>query len=78
MRGGLIRGCKFTVDVRRDVFMYLFNGKGSRFKKGFMYDRSDFVNDFFPDDFFFIIINLASVVLLIFLFICLVTLSFFL
>ncbi len=52
MRGGLIRGCKFTVDLRRDVFMFLFNGKGSRFKKGFMYDRSDFVNDFFPNDFF--------------------------
>ena len=63
LKAGLIRNCKFNLEFRGDVFMYLFNGKGRKYKKGFMYDRSDFVDTFFRMIFLFFVISLVSVVL---------------
>ncbi len=54
LKFGLIRNCKFNLEFRRDVFMFLFNGKGKKCdrKRGFMYESSDFDNNYFCDDFF--------------------------
>ena len=53
LRKGTVRGCSFSVSVRKDVFNYLFSNCGCR-KCGKFYNRCDFNVNFFNDsDFVF-------------------------
>ena len=54
MKAGLIRSCSFSVEFRKDVFIYLFKDKGTKVdnKRGLMYNRGDFTDSYFSDDFF--------------------------
>ena len=64
LRAGLIRNCSFNVEFRRDVFICLFKDKGKKAngKKGFNYDRSNYTDVYFCDDFLSYITSLVSVV----------------
>lgn len=50
---GTIRNCSFSINFRRDVFMFLFGGCGSvvPHKKGRAYDRNEFNHFFHSSDF---------------------------
>ena len=50
LRLGVNLNCKFSVDFRKDIFMYLFKGKGSTppSGQGKFYDLDDFNTQFFP------------------------------
>ena len=56
---GTIRHYSFNVCVRRDVFNFLFEDKGIRVchRRGKMYNRSDFNNQYFNDDDFLYVNN---------------------
>lgn len=47
-----MHNCSFSVSIRRDVFNYLFNGRGeSVFRRpGRNFSRDDFCNTYFSDD----------------------------
>ena len=54
LRAGVNRQCKFTVEMRTDVFKYLFKNKGSDYEHGLgrLYTESDFDRTFFPTDWY--------------------------
>ena len=54
LRLGVNRGCQFTVDLRTDVFKYLFQNKGSDYEHGTgrLYTYSDFDTTYFPTDWY--------------------------
>ena len=54
LRVGINKKCQFTVELRTDIFKYLFKDKGSKYNYGTgrLYTNTDFNETYFPTDWY--------------------------
>ncbi len=59
---GVNRACTFTLELRTDVFRYLFKGKGNKppTRRGLFYELVDFDSSFFPFDWYVVYDKLGN------------------